>query len=426
MNLFRGKLSGQETRRDILQNLPAALEKALCGPPLPAEVVIGACGRLGDALGEGDLALLEQAGIAREAGRRLLQEAKELLNEKYLRMHLAHAFGEEGEGHFCRDGVQVTETLQPLGVLLHITAGNQEGLGALSVLEGLLTGNINVVKPSGKDSGISALVLHRLCEEEPRLADHLIVVECPSGETQTMLELIHMANAVVVWGGDGAISGVRQLVPPHIPIIEWGHRLSFAYVTQAGATEEGLAGIAENMVETNQLLCSSCQGIFLDTTDREAVYAFCRRFLPILQKRRQASPLPITVAAQGSLRCYAQSLELGDKGRLFRGVGCSVTAHEDTDLTASSFYGHCWVRALPRIRLVGALHGHKGHLQTAALLCSDLERADLTALLFRAGVTRVTAGENMSRTYSGAAHDGVMALHRYVRRVSVERPIPRI
>ena len=59
----------------------------------------------------------------------------------------------------------------PLGVLLHVGAGNMEGLPAYSAVEGLLAGNINLLKLPENDNGISSFLLRRLAAIEPRLRD---------------------------------------------------------------------------------------------------------------------------------------------------------------------------------------------------------------------------------------------------------------
>ena len=50
-----------------------------------------------------------------------------------------------------------TQTV-PLGTLFHVTAGNVDGLPAFSAVEGLLTGNINLVKLPSGDQGLSLAV----------------------------------------------------------------------------------------------------------------------------------------------------------------------------------------------------------------------------------------------------------------------------
>ena len=48
------------------------------------------------------------------------------------------------------------------------------------------------------------------------------------------------------------------------------------------------------------------------------------------------------------------------------------------------------------------------------------ERAELCALLARAGVTRVTAAAHMSQPFLGECHDGEYPLRRYLRLVDEE------
>ena len=63
-----------------------------------------------------------------------------------------------------------------------------------------------------------------------------------------------------------------------------------------------------------------------------------------------------------------------------------------------------------------------GRLQTAGLICPPEERAELSALLARAGVNRIAAPGHMSDSLPLEAHDGEYPLRRYVRVVDVEDP----
>ena len=57
----------------------------------------------------------------------------------------------------------------------------------------------------------------------------------------------------------------------------------------------------------------------------------------------------------------------------------------------------------------------KGYLQTVGLICPDSEREQLSSLLARAGVVRITEAGEMSRTLPGEAHDGTYPLREYSR-----------
>ena len=92
-----------------------------------------------------------------------------------------------------------------------------------------------------------------------------------------------------------------------------------------------------------------------------------------------------------------EALEAVETGRrVLRGGGAGVTIAPDSRLELSALAGNCWVKPLPRRRIVHVLSPEKGRLQTAGLLCPPEERPALSALLARAGVVRVTWAGDMS------------------------------
>jgi hypothetical protein len=118
---------------------------------------------------------------------------------------------------------------------------------------------------------------------------------------------------------------------------------------------------------------------------------------------------------------YTESLQASYRPcRVLRGEQTALLAYEDSILETAIPYGNCWVKRLPREKLLDTLRPHKSHLQTAGLLCADKDKDELTEALWKAGVTRVTQGKNMSYAYAGAAHDGEYTLRRYTRIVSQE------
>jgi len=298
------------------------------------------------------------------------------------------------------------------------------GLPAFTALEGLLTGNINLVKLPHGDRGLTMAVFSKLTELEPRLSPWLYAFDLPSSHRGALERLVSLADGVVTWGGDGAVSAMRQMAPPGCKLIEWGHRLSFAYAAR-GASRDGLSALADHIAATGGLLCSSCQVIFLDTDSFERAEDFCQVFLPLLEEasaRRNASPGQAGQAALYARETWLEHVvdRAGTGERIFPGRGCSLTLRPDRALELSPLHGNVLVKRLPRGELVSALRPHRGRLQTAGLLCSAGEREELTALLARAGVNRVTCPGHMSRTFPGEGHDGEYPLRRYVRVVDME------
>lgn len=235
MNLFDGKLVEDLDRNNILHDLKVRILKTLNEERVSIERFIEACDELSKELSEEEyLPKLIKMGLDEERSRYELKCAKWMLTKKYLRERLYREFGSTAfdiEESFVPFGEKnnVTQKWRPLGVIFHIAAGNMEGLPAFSILEGLLTGNINLLKLSGDDDGLTIDILQKLIKKYPILARYIYIFDFPSTDIEALRNLAELANAVVVWGGDEAIRAVRRLSTPNTQIIEWGHKISFAY-----------------------------------------------------------------------------------------------------------------------------------------------------------------------------------------------------
>jgi hypothetical protein len=108
------------------------------------------------------------------------------------------------------------------------------------------------------------------------------------------------------------------------------------------------------------------------------------------------------------------------RDRVFRGEGCSVAALEGEGTGQSILFRNCWVKRLPREKVLSTLVPEKSRLQTLCLICAAGERKELSSLFSRTGIVRITTGENMSLQYAGAPHDGEYALRRYTKIVTLE------
>ncbi len=415
-----GRLLPDTEQKAVLNGLEAHLNTVRMGPPLAAETVISAVDALGKRLEAGEFAPLLAQFLPARVG---LDELLPLLRREALEAKLAAELGPEPFG--TREYAKTTARVLPLGVLLHIAPGNMPGLPVYTALEGLLTGNINLVKLPHGDKGLSLAAFQLLTRQEPRLAPYLYGFDLLSGRREELRVLAGLADGLAVWGGDGAIDAARALAGPGCKLIEWGHRLSFAYVSGYEDRDGELSALAAHIVETGQRLCSSCQVIFLDTEDWEEGAAFCREFLPHLERAAAKRP-GLGAGAAASLSGHTALLErIVDKTAagevLFQGRGCSVVLRPDRELELSPMEGNVLVKLLPQAELLPALRRQKGRLQTAGLLCAPEKREALTGLLARSGATRVTRAGSMSASFPGEAHDGEYPLRRYVRVVDVER-----
>lgn len=431
MILFDGKLYSDEEQSMILEKLWASCVSAVSGRKTVAEMaemVMDACAVLSDRIHAGEYddiiqPLLHKGVFSREQ----MEEAVAFFERQNLLVKYETELGvllenmpehvDDTSGH----SVRITRRIEPLGILFHIAAGNAEGLPFYSVIEGMMAGNVNILKLPSADDGLSIMLLQEIVRINPELAPYVCVLDVPSTNLTIMKKLAQMADAVVVWGGDEAVQAVRTLADTKTQIISWGHKLSFAYVTPETSDEE-LMALARHICVTRQLLCNSCQGIFVDTEEEETVLKMGKRFLKILETVNKDFPKEsIGIRGKVSISLYNEELESkSTRKRILRGDGVSVMISMDDTLELSFMFKNCWVKPLPRQNIIRALKDKKGHLQTVGLCCPENEREMLSGLFIKAGVTHVTRAGRMAHSVAGAAHDGEYPLRRYTRVVEVE------
>ncbi|MFW9081481.1 acyl-CoA reductase [Pseudomonas sp. P2757] len=316
------------------------------------------------------------------------------------------------------------ERWSPLGLVVHITPGNAPLLAFCAVVEGLLAGNINWLRPSSSDRGLTAQLLHALlqCDPSGQLAGHIAVLPTT---TNQIAELCKMANGVSAWGGESALQAIRQQIPAGCRWIDWGHRISCAYLTPDAVAPQVLDSVVDEVCRLDQQACSSPQWLLVGSDD-EAVLraigaglaaAFERRaarwpaLLPTLQ---EASEITTRTALANLARSFA-----GVTGQVWHAAGWRVIWAHDRQLEPSPLFRTLLLKPLPRALICGTLLPWRNVLQSCALICAEPESAELSRTLIAAGITRITPIEAIHDGYDGEPHDGVYALQRLSRRVSV-------
>ncbi|MCL2034953.1 MAG: acyl-CoA reductase [Oscillospiraceae bacterium] len=432
MNLVNGKIISGAECDDVLEKIDEMITATLCKPLLDVNTVMNACDYLACNIESLEVInRLPELGVSNRLAEMYLGQIKEMLSAEALKnrikTELGDAYDKPRTLTYLHSGATAVQMIAPLGVLFHITAGNVDGLPFVSVLEGLLTGNINIVKLPKEEGGITVSLLEELFKVEPSLREYVYVFDYSSKDIYAMNKLAKVADAIVIWGGDEAVKAVRSLADPNTKIIEWGHKISFAYVTMNGINNDSLERLAENICLTNQLFCSSCQGVFLDTDDMEEIYTFCEMFLPILERISYRNPIALDSAselfakAQVTLQLYHAKIEnRNSDSRIFRGRDCSISAYSDSILEPSIMYRNIWVKPLKKEKII-SLRPYKGYLQTAALICSDDEHDDVSRNLLQTGLVKISDGFDMSNYAFGEAHDGVFTLRGYTKLVSVQK-----
>ncbi|MBB5016843.1 phenylacetate-coenzyme A ligase PaaK-like adenylate-forming protein [Chitinivorax tropicus] len=416
MLLTHGTLAPQADLEHVLASLAEHLPALLANPPA-ADLVIECAARFADALqhGQTDLPLDE---VARQA---LIDFCRKEALETKLQRELGDAPFSLRRNSYTS---QHFESWRPLGLVVHITPANAPLLPFFAVLESLLVGNVNWLRPSSSDDGLTARLLAALLSHDPSgtLAEQIAVIPCPTAQ---LPKLFKLADGVSAWGGDAALDNIKQQVPAGCRWIDWGHRISFAYVVPGAASDADLAALADDVCQLDQQACSSPQCVLVDSDDpatlRElgerlalAMGARCAVWQGLTPTRQEAAEIATRLNLTWLSYSFAEVV-----GHTWVGEGWRILWSHRPELAPSPLFRTILLRPLPRQHLSQVLQPWRTRLQTCGLVADAIDQAALARQLLAAGVTRVVPLGHMHQSYDGEPHDGVYALARLARRVSV-------
>ncbi|MCK9537919.1 acyl-CoA reductase [Dokdonella sp.] len=414
--------------------------------PVPLAALLRACQALASRLGEGDdqdtrlvaaltTTLRQDQATGADEARATLATLAEHLSRTALETKLRRELGSLAP-HTPRriDGTDdAFEAWAPLGLLVHVAPGNVPTVAPLSVIEGLLAGNLNILKASSGVPPFAQQLLAALIalDDSGTLAPFISVVALPSSDTARLEALFAVADGVAAWGGEAAVAAVQELAPAGCRVVDWGHKISFAWLAaECLADEAVLEAAARDACIIEQQACSSPQCLYVEVPDRAALFAFAEHFAGVLA--RVSATLPRAAGAEPGQHEWADittaallaQLEEDYSGatRSFVAPDRSwrVFAEDNPALRASPLFRTLWIKPLAADRIVDTLRPMRRWLQTAGLACSLPRLAELSQRLIAAGVGRIARVGEQLGGYVGAPHDGVYALQRYSRRVSLE------
>lgn len=312
----------------------------------------------------------------------------------------------------------------PLGLVVHVTPGNAPLLACCAMIESLLAGNVNWLRPSSSDQCLTAQLLHALVHSDPsgRLRHYVAVLPVATAQ---IAQLCPSANGVSAWGGETALRAIREQLPLGCRWIDWGHRISFAYLTPDAASPQSLEALVDEVCRLDQQACSSPQWLLVDSDDPAVLEAIGADLAEAFARRAEHWPalLPtVEEASEISTQAMMARLSLSFStvtGRVWSAPGWRVIWTHDQVLAPSPLFRTLRRKPLPRQRLTEHLLPWRNVLQSCALICDEAQIGELARELIAAGVSRIAPVRAIHDGYSGEPHDGVYALQRLSRRVSV-------
>src|SRR5690554_2765121 len=137
--------------------------------------------------------------------------------------------------------------------------------------------NINILKNISRNGNFAQLFMKELieCDATGILKHFIYLFEISSKQEDLIQKLINQADLVTVWGGEEAVKSVRNMCPPGVRVVDWGHKISFAYFAEKLIDDKtSIDALAEDICRRNQQACTSPQCVLVETSDMKALDKF--------------------------------------------------------------------------------------------------------------------------------------------------------
>ena len=177
MILYKGKVFDSNFSKELVKHIKDDINHTREKKKLSIDKVIDALVKLGKSIEDGEFQE-ETEKAKREGQERYLETVLLSLKRENIEYKIRSELGNLSEGLMEApiEQKKIKKKIFPQGTILHIAAGNSDVIPAYSVMEGLLTGNVNILKLPKADDGLSIRIFQKLIEMEPEISDFVYVL----------------------------------------------------------------------------------------------------------------------------------------------------------------------------------------------------------------------------------------------------------
>ena len=270
------------------------------------------------------------------------------------------------------------EAWYPQGVIVHVTPNNSPLLSTLGVIEGLLSGNVNLLKLARKESAFATIFLKALIDADSTntLLKYVAVAKIRSTDQKYLSDVLSVADVVSAWGSEESLKSLKNLTPSHARFVDWGHKISFSYVGKNSIDDEAMFNaLASEICVVDQLACSSPQCVFLEDAQFSDLEKFAQKLSFYLdEEEKKHPPIKPSMEERAEITVVSEQVRLNcvhGESKLIKSKNNSWRIYLDShsSLNASPLYRSIWVKPMPKNELADKLSPLKAYLQTAGIWC---------------------------------------------------------
>lgn len=306
----------------------------------------------------------------------------------------------------------------PRGLLIQYLVGNLPLSALYTILRGILTRNLNLLKLPTRDPVTALGFIQSIVSVDPEhpIARSLSVAYWPHSSSMGD-RCLAQADAVCVWGGEEAVEAIKRKVRATVPVSEYGPRWSASFIDLTACdAEEAAIRLVDDVSFYDQEACFNTQHAFVKG-DIGTFHPFLAKYCDLFAQRfplgsgrdtlahRSATLIEAEYIGYEVIRGHDWAIVVVPPGYaitdLPHPLGRTVFLHQVTDLREG-------VRQLNQ------------YSQTVSVFPYSLAESLKNDLAF-AGANRITDLGWSRMPRQGFSHDGIFGLHPLVRLVTLER-----
>lgn len=320
----------------------------------------------------------------------------------------------------------------PVGSVCHIAAGNIF-LGAIdSLLYGIVTKNINIVKVSKKSPDFAYIFFEALKEADKNniLIPYISIIYWDR-MNQSYIEdyMKQHCDIILLFGGREAVLNYKNGTSHKVNVVAFGPKLSFGLITKDLSyerLEEIAMGFAKDIVMWEQNACTSCQNIFIEED------ANTQRFIELLNESLEILGVTyeneyLTIDEKLEIR-RTRSLyryeEYEEKAKVIEGKRGhhTIIINHSKDIQDSPLFRTIYINIIKDYKdiLEGNINGLQYYMSTIGVAANNnyQQIIDDFSIL---GVYRFCSPGNMSlSSEESSLHDGVNITSCLIRQIGFE------
>lgn len=319
---------------------------------------------------------------------------------------------------------------QPRGLATHWIAGNVLILGIISLVQGILSKNANVIKVPA-DHGlilpefffnIADFRLKKNCLSGTHILSTVLFVYCEKEDLESQELMSLNTDTRVIWGGKDAVNNVLALPKnSYTQDIVFGPKYSLAVIGRDSFEAKDLNTIACNLALDASLFeqraCSSPHAVFIEEGGKVAPLDFAKALARGMEKVLRRYPKTMVTADEAYSVVTVRSESLLS-GEVFssKGTEWTVIYSKEKDWTEPCTSRVVFVRPVADVNEVIRLVDRR--LQTLGLLLDDKRKIAFAKEVTARGIERITDIGKMNMF--DYPWDGMFPLERLIRWVSLD------